>query len=176
MVVVLWSSRTQPPSSCAWFIFLICLKKYDEKYAKPFLAGVRVCEWDGAVTRPEPGWLCFMISRSVPTYPLPTPHPPPPTGDAKSKASRRLEEAFRWFVRSGHGTRARASAALTRSAGKVGVSASEGWPGLSEPAGGTCPLVPGVGEAGLNPVRLPRRSRDPGFAALFVGVLLERFF
>lgn len=110
------------------------------------------------------------------------PPPPQPHGDAKSKASRRLEEAFKWFglravsARSGHGTRARASLPLPRSAGKVGVSASEGWPGVSQPAGGTGPLVPGVREVGLNSVRLPRRSRDRGFAACFVGVLLERFF
>lgn len=79
VVVVPWSSRTQPPSSCAWFIFLICLKKYDEKYAKSFLEGVKVCEWDGAVTRPEPGGLRFRISRSVPSSPA------PPTGTQRAR-------------------------------------------------------------------------------------------
>lgn len=178
VVVVPWSSRTQPPSSCAWFIFLICLKKYDEKIRKIVPRGSQGLRVRRS-RHPTGTWVAPLQD-----LPLRTVLPPPsqPHGDAKSKASRRLEEAFRWFglravsARSGHGTRARASLPLPRSAGKVGVSASEGWPGVSQPAGGTCPLVPGVREVGLNSVRLPRRSRDPGFAACFVGVLLERFF
>lgn len=40
--------QTQTLFPCTWFIFLICLKKYEEKYTKSFRSGLNVHLWDGA--------------------------------------------------------------------------------------------------------------------------------